>query len=1026
MYQWRKFQFFEEKAAGPAVAEEVKEKVVCSTSGRGQIVLGAEDAMLHVLDRGLKLNYSFQAHSERVLHIQQLKQRQVLISLGEDEAPASGLYLKMWDLDKIQPEGSSTTGPACVRSIRVFDSKYPEAQITSFLVYEEAPPILLVCIGLDSGEIYCIRGDIARNRVTRLRLSVDPASADGKIPASPVTGLGFRVEGQLLQLFAVTTSSVNLFDMHHASPHKTVIDQIGAEGRCVAMSDNQDLVVGRPEAVYFYEVDGRGPCWAFEGSKQFVAWFRGYLVVVSADPRKPNKNVLYIYDLKNKLVVYSNSVADVAHILCEWGTIILLTNDQQTLCIAEKDMGSKLDMLFRKSLYTVAINLVQNNQADAAATAEVMRKYGDHLYSKQNYDEAMAQYIRTIGQLEPSYVIQKFLDAQRIHNLTHYLEKLHEKGLATADHTTLLLNCYTKLKDVSKLDDFIKGEEGKEGEPRFDVETAVRVCRAAGYYQHALFVAMRAGEHEWYLKILLEDLKRYEEALQYITGLSLYESTITLKQYGKVLVEHKPAETTAALLKLCTNTGASTPPPAAAAASSSSGRLSSLLPSPVEFIHVFIDQPKWLMVFLEQYIETVKDSPQHTELYNTLLELYLSEDLRTPDLPEESPPPEEPEDSQEPESKEDSEEHHHGNLILAAGGQVIAAGGQVIAAGGHVIKAVGKIGGLVLPIHRRKESVEAVADINPDEEQKEHQIEKIEVVPTEDQVERRAKALTLLKSGWGPHENAPRYDVDLALVLCQMHKFRDGLLFLYEKMKLYKEVLAVYMKDHDYQGLISTCKRLGESARGGDPSLWNDVLSYFGEHGENCSDEVREVLVHIERDELLPPLIVLQKLSKNPNLTLAVVKEYVARQLQQETRLIEEDRKSIEKYQEETAAMRAEVQELRSHARIFQLSKCTACTSALDLPAVHFLCMHSFHQRCLGDNEKECPVCAPANRHVLDMKRSLEANVNDHDTFFQLLRNSDDGFSVIAEYFGRGILNKPAQPRGGAATSLSRGNSLRT
>lgn len=111
-------------------------------------------------------------------------------------------------------------------------------QITSFLVYEEAPPILLVCIGLDSGEIYCIRGDIARNRVTRLRLAVDPA-VDGQTPASPVTGLGFRVEGQLLQLFAVTTTSVNLFDMHNQSPQKNVIDQIGTEGRCVAMSDNQ-------------------------------------------------------------------------------------------------------------------------------------------------------------------------------------------------------------------------------------------------------------------------------------------------------------------------------------------------------------------------------------------------------------------------------------------------------------------------------------------------------------------------------------------------------------------------------------------------------------------------------------------------------------------------------------------------------------------------------------------------------------------------------------------------------------------
>lgn len=62
----------------------------------------------------------------------------------------------------------------------------------------------------------------------------------------------------------------------------------------------------------------------------------------------------------------------------------------------------------------------------------------------------------TIGKLEPSYVIRKFLDAQRIHNLTAYLQALHRQSLANADHTTLLLNCYTKLKDSSKLEEFIK------------------------------------------------------------------------------------------------------------------------------------------------------------------------------------------------------------------------------------------------------------------------------------------------------------------------------------------------------------------------------------------------------------------------------------------------------------------------------------------------------------------------------------------------------------------------------------------
>lgn len=42
-------------------------------------------------------------------------------------------------------------------------------------------------------------------------------------------------------------------------------------------------------------------------------------------------------------------------------------------------------------------------------------------------------------------MIRKFLDAQRIHNPGH-LQTLHRQSLANADHTTLLLNCYLKLK----------------------------------------------------------------------------------------------------------------------------------------------------------------------------------------------------------------------------------------------------------------------------------------------------------------------------------------------------------------------------------------------------------------------------------------------------------------------------------------------------------------------------------------------------------------------------------------------------
>lgn len=50
----------------------------------------------------------------------------------------------------------------------------------------------------------------------------------------------------------------------------------------------------------------------------------------------------------------------------------------------------------------------------------------------------------------------QFLDAQRLKNLTDYLEALHERQEASEDHTTLLLNCYTKLKESDKLDHFIR------------------------------------------------------------------------------------------------------------------------------------------------------------------------------------------------------------------------------------------------------------------------------------------------------------------------------------------------------------------------------------------------------------------------------------------------------------------------------------------------------------------------------------------------------------------------------------------
>lgn len=106
-----------------------------------------------------------------------------------------------------------------------------------------------------------------------------------------------------------------------------------------------------------------------------------------------------------------------------------------------------------------------------------------------------------------------------------YLQELHNLGLANSDHTTLLLNTYTKLKDVARLDSFIKTEsrrvsaDGESEELPFDLDTAIRVCRQAGYFDHASYLAKKYDRHEDYLQIQIEDAGNYKDALNYLRHL---------------------------------------------------------------------------------------------------------------------------------------------------------------------------------------------------------------------------------------------------------------------------------------------------------------------------------------------------------------------------------------------------------------------------------------------------------------------------------------------------------------------------
>jgi hypothetical protein len=230
-------------------------------------------------------------------------------------------------------------------------------------------------------------------------------------------------------------------------------------------------------------------------------------------------------------------------------------------------LSQKLHELFSKDLYDLALDivlqpsftavglgkdkktseLVEATVADTSNLAwetvvEICKRKADYHYSQQEYDVSIQNYIYTIGKLEPSYVIRKYLDAQRLHNLTMYLKELHHKKVATGDHTTLLLNCFTKLNDLPHLIEFIEASD------HYDPDTAIEVCRNSGYFQQALQVASKFELHDWYVKILVEDLQQYDDAISflYTSGPDAVRESIT--RYGYRLVNNRPEKASKLLL----------------------------------------------------------------------------------------------------------------------------------------------------------------------------------------------------------------------------------------------------------------------------------------------------------------------------------------------------------------------------------------------------------------------------------------------------------------------------------------------
>lgn len=79
--------------------------------------------------------------------------------------------------------------------------------------------------------------------------------------------------------------------------------------------------------------------------------------------------------------------------------------------------------------------------------------------------------------------------------------------------------------------------------------------------------------------------------------------------------------------------------------------------------------------------------------------------------------------------------------------------------------------------------------------------------------------------------------------------------------------------------------------------------------------------------------------------TLGQARKYLTAVLQAEEELVEQEMALIEKYRTETEKIKSHIHDIQTNTTIFQGSRCSVCQRQLELPSIHFLCQHSYHQQ---------------------------------------------------------------------------------
>lgn len=618
------------------------------------------------------------------------------------------------------------------------------------------------------------------------------------------------------------------------------------------------------------------------------------------------------------------------------------------------DPQARINSLIGARMFKEALELVTDpaSRFPPSKIADVRRRYADQLFDQGSIQDSVTHYVSTIGFVESSLIIQKFCVAEEADILIRYLEELHMQNQASDAHTNLLIHSYHATGGGAALNRFVERcARLRAAAPRdakslkLDVAATVSACLLCDFVETGLKTAVLFGREDLALDILVAE-GRLAEALGLLCVLGFDACLKCVQRHGAALMAAYPERCAALLKALCFDyvpasystlrdiqvaakgakdaaEGAAGAPPAAkdipwvqSLLAKGEARSTGSRAVPCD-------------VFLNAFLDHTTDA-------------YLLDILRFVLV------------------KNLAEFSRYDEGIATATATAAMAAAAATAAG----EGAPALASPPAPPPSARPQQRMGADAL-------HTFFEL-LLAARARPEDDALLLTYLKS-------VTKYgfalDQNHLLLRFHVHKFEDGIVFLYKQRREYVPMIRYWLSTRDYYNTLELysliCDDPASSAL--DRSIWTEILVACAQDGNR--EGVAQVLERVKDDDSVSPLQILSLLTGLPGgdaggdssssgsgspATVGLVRGYYTHKLRQLTARINRNA-SVALAAKQAIEQTTRATDALAQQALYVKAACALCGVRVDPPFVYFRCGHAFHKRCLqgGGDAAVCAVCFP-------------------------------------------------------------------